>query len=74
MQLCQQTGATLSFQCNDLFETEGRDLSTRYANQHYTYQNERFYERSFSLTFTYRFNNYKDKRRNSVDTSRFGTN
>ena len=66
--------ATLSFQCNDLFETEGRDLSTRYANQHYTYQNERFYERSFSLTFTYRFNNYKDKRRNSVDTSRFGTN
>lgn len=65
--------AILSLQCYDIFEKAYPTVKVRYATQ-WQDMDDRKYRRSIMLSFTYKFNNYKEKRRRSVDTSRFGTN
>ncbi len=65
--------AIISLQCYDLFESIYPTTKVRYGNQ-YQNLNDNFYQRSFTLSFTYKFNSYKNKQRKTVDTSRFGTN
>ena len=65
--------AILNFQCYDIFEKSYSNVKIRYATQ-WQNMNERKYKRSFMLSFTYKFNNYRERRQRSVDTSRFGTN
>ncbi len=62
----------INFQCNDIFQSMTPRIKVRYDKQNQNL-NTNFYQRSFSLSFTYKFNDYKDKRKNAVDTSRFGT-
>ncbi len=64
--------AILSFQCDDIFESMMPTIKVRYGKQ-YQDINTNFYRRSFSLAFTYKFNDYKNKQKKSIDTSRFGT-
>lgn len=63
----------INFQCNDIFQSMTPNIKVRYDKQNQNL-NTNFYQRSFSLSFTYKFNDYKGKRKNTVDTSRFGTN
>lgn len=62
----------IKFQCNDIFQSTMPDIKVRYNKQNQN-QNMNFYQRNFSLSFTYKFNDYKNKLQNTVDTSRFGT-
>lgn len=62
----------INFQCDDIFQSMAPKIKVRYDKQNQN-QNTNFYQRSFSLSFTYKFNDYKGKRKNTVDTSRFGT-
>ena len=64
--------ATLSLGCYDMFEKNYPNYKIRYATQ-WQDTSERKFKRSFVVSFTYRFNNYEEKRQRSVDTSRFGT-
>jgi hypothetical protein len=54
----------------DLFETSAINPKIRFENQNVT---NRFTQttRGFELSFSYKFGNYKDKKREDVDTSRF---
>lgn len=64
--------ATLSLGCYDIFEKAYPNYKIRYATQ-WQDMSERKFKRSFVVSFTYRFNNYEEKRQRSVNTSRFGT-
>lgn len=64
--------ATLSVGCYDILEKAYPNYKVRYATQ-WQDMNERKFKRSFVVSFTYRFNNYKEKQQRSVNTSRFGT-
>lgn len=62
--------AQLTLKCNDLFNTSGISPRIRFEQQqvtnHYLPDN-----RTFVLSFSYRFGGYKEKKRQEVDTSRF---
>lgn len=62
--------AQLTLKGADLFDTSGMSPRINYAGQfvHNRYLDCR---RTLSLTATYRFGNYKERRRTDVDTSRF---
>jgi hypothetical protein len=62
---------TLSARLNDLFNSGMPKTKVNFANQHFD-MNTAYYLRSFTLTFSYRFGGYKEKKHKSVDTSRFG--
>ncbi len=61
--------AILELYCNDLFETSGVNPQIRFKGQNLTNTYSCF--RELGVSFTYRFGDYKEKKRNSVDTSRF---
>lgn len=65
--------AILSFQCYDLLQSATPLIKVQYENQN-QYMNSNYYQRSFTLRFTYKFNDYKEKKRQTTDTSRFGIN
>ena len=66
--------AILGLQCNDIFESMYPRIKVRF-NKQYQDINQNFYNRSFILSFTYKFKGYKgDKQEKRVDTSRFGIN
>lgn len=68
---CLKNRGVLSIQCNDLFETMYPSISTRFELQKMDIiQNT--YRRSVSISFSYRFNEYKNKDHNRIDNSRFG--
>lgn len=62
----------INFQCNDIFQSMMPDIKVRYDKQNQDLSTN-YYQRSFSLSLTYKFNDYKSRKKNSVDTSRFGT-
>ena len=63
--------AELKLQGNDLFNSLRPDGSIDYKGQRLNlYMNQM--NRNFSVTFTYKFNGYKEKKHREVDTSRFG--
>lgn len=64
--------AILSFQCDDIFESKYPTIKIRHNTQCQDI-NSNFYNRTFYVTLTYKFNGYKEKRTRTVDTSRFGT-
>ena len=68
---CLKNKGVLSVQCNDLFETMYPSISTRFALQNMDIL-QNTYRRSISISFSYRFNEYKDKNHKSIDNSRFG--
>ncbi|MEG1119826.1 MAG: outer membrane beta-barrel protein [Bacteroidales bacterium] len=61
----------LSFQCNDMFESQYSSIKVRYANQ-YQDMDQNFYFRKFAVGFTYKFKGYKERNKGNVDVSRFG--
>ncbi len=61
--------AILELYCNDLFETSEINPQIRFHGQNVTNTYSCF--RELGISFTYRFNNYKEKKRQNVDTSRF---
>lgn len=63
--------AELKFQVLDIFKSSGAKTSIDYMNQ---FNTMKIYPNSptFSLSFTYRFNNYKKPQVEEIDTSRFG--
>lgn len=63
--------AILSLECDDVFESKYPSIKIRHHLQHQNI-NSNFYKRTFYATFTYKFNNYKEKNKKAVDTSRFG--
>lgn len=63
--------AILSLECDDVFESKYPSIKIRHHLQHQNI-NSNFYNRTFYATFTYKFNNYKEKNKKAVDTSRFG--
>lgn len=62
--------AQLTLKGLDLFDTSSIKPKIRFENQ---YVNNRFTHatRGFELSFNYKFGNYKEKKRDGVDTSRF---
>lgn len=63
--------AILNFQCYDLLESATPLINVNYGLQRQRMDNN-FYRRTFTLSFTYKFNDYKERRRSQVDTSRLG--
>lgn len=61
--------ALLTLRCNDIFETAQISPRIRFAMQNVTNHYAAF--REFGVSFTYKFGGYKEKNRESVDTSRF---
>lgn len=61
--------AILQFYCNDIFETAGINPRIRFKGQYVTNTYSCF--RELGVSFTYKFGGYKEKRRSTVDTSRF---
>lgn len=61
--------AILMLRCNDIFETGGISPRIHFDTQNVT--NHYSCYREFAVSFTYKFGGYKEKERNSVDTSRF---
>lgn len=61
--------ALLTLRCNDLFETAQISPRIRFATQNVTNHYAAF--REFGVSFTYKFGGYKEKKRESIDTSRF---
>lgn len=59
----------LSLRCDDLLKTNMISPRLQYEKQYLTWSNQSY--RSFSLSFTYRFGNYKSKQCQEIDTSRF---
>ncbi|NDV82621.1 outer membrane beta-barrel protein [Bacteroides sp. 51] len=62
--------ATLTLKGNDLFETAAINPKIRFQSQNLT---NKFLAptRGIELSFSYKFGNYKEKKREDVDTSRF---
>ena len=56
--------------CTDLFETGGINPRIDYRGQQLRMAFARY--REVGLSFTYRFGGYTEKKREEVDTSRFG--
>lgn len=63
--------AELKLQGNDLFNSLRPDGSINYKGQRLNLLMNQM-SRSLSITFTYKFNGYKEKEHKEVDTSRFG--
>ena len=63
--------ASLTVRCTDLFGTSMPYTKIRYRGQHLD-MDSGFYTRTFTARLTFRFGGYKERRHNSVDTSRFG--
>lgn len=61
--------ALLTLRCNDIFETQQISPLIRFATQNVTNHYSSF--REFGVSFTYKFGGYKEKKRATVDTSRF---
>lgn len=61
--------AVLRLYCNDLFESSSITPTINYANQHLAMHFSTY--RELGINFTYKFGNYKERRHESVDTSRF---
>lgn len=61
--------ALLTLRCNDIFETRQISPLIRFATQNVTNHYSSF--REFGVSFTYKFGGYKEKKRATVDTSRF---
>lgn len=62
--------ATLLLKGTDLFNTLNPTTKLRNDTQHLD-MNVKYYRQSVSLTFTYKFGDYRKKERKEVDTSRF---
>ncbi len=62
----------LDLKANDIFNTFNPDLKLRYSGQDYRMKT-RGMNRSLNITFVYRFNGFKPKDDQAIDTSRFGT-
>jgi hypothetical protein len=65
-----QNRASLSLKTNDLFNSNMPTSKVRFQNQH-TDQKYSYDTRRVSLSFTYRFGDYKQKNKVEVDKSRF---
>lgn len=63
--------AELKIQGNDLFNTCVPDVKINYKGQKLNMDMQNI-NRNLSITFTYRFNGYKEKKHKEVDRSRFG--
>jgi hypothetical protein len=63
--------AILKFFCNDLFETSSINPRIDFKGQNLRMDFSCY--REFGISFTYKFRGYKDKKRATVDTSRFKT-
>lgn len=63
--------AILNFQCEDMFNSIYPMIRSRYATQHLDLDS-RFYQRCFTVSFSYKFKGYKERDTKSVNTSRFG--
>lgn len=63
--------AELKIQGNDLFNTCVPDGKINYKGQKLN-MNMQNINRNLSITFTYRFNGYKEKKHKEIDRSRFG--
>jgi len=63
--------AILNLQCNDIFESQYPIIKVRYKGQHMN-MDQRFYQRSIMLNFSYNFKGYKEKQQKAVDASRYG--
>ncbi len=61
--------AILQLYCNDIFETAGINPKIRFKGQNVSNTYSCF--RELGVAVTYKFGGYKEKRRNTVDTSRF---
>lgn len=62
---------SLTARCSDIFNTSMPNMKIRFKGQ-YLDMNTRFYTRTISLNFTYRFGGFKKQDVKGVDTSRFG--
>ncbi len=71
-QFCKNR-AVLSFKASDIFESmmprRSKRMPLQSQWQNYDY---RFLSRNISVSFTYKFHNFKEKETNDVDVSRFG--
>ena len=65
--------AIVGLQCNDIFESLYPKIKVRFDKQ-YQNLNQNFYQRNITLSFTYKFNGFKDRTPKEVDTSRYGVN
>ena len=63
--------AELKLQGNDLFNSLRPDGSIDYKGQRLNLHMNQM-SRNLTITFTYKFNGYKEKKHKEVDTSRFG--
>lgn len=70
-QFCKNR-AILAFNASDIFESSMPLIHKRIGAQQYDWD-LRSYTRNFSLTFTYKFRNFKEKQAKDVDLSRMGT-
>lgn len=66
-----KNNAILSLQGTDLFESFIPKIKARECGQYQDIDTSNF-TRNISLTFTYKFNGFKDKQRKQIDSSRFG--
>jgi hypothetical protein len=64
--------ATLTLGCDDMFQTLYPKMHERLGNQNLDFIQDRYVNRSVSLTFSYKINGYKERSRQEVDTSRLG--
>lgn len=62
---------SIALNANDIFESMVPQYRAHIANQHYDL-NSNFYQRSISLSVTYRFRSYKQPKSTEIDTSRYG--
>ena len=65
--------AIISLQGNDIFETIYPLIKTDFETQDLV-SDRNFYRRNITLNFTYKFNGYKNRKQQQIDTSRFGVN
>lgn len=63
--------AIISLQGNDIFETIYPLIKTDFETQNLV-SDRNFYRRNITLNFTYKFNGYKNRKQQQIDTSRFG--
>lgn len=63
--------AIISLQGNDIFETIYPLIKTDFETQDLV-SDRNFYRRNITLNFTYKFNGYKNRKQQQIDTSRFG--
>jgi hypothetical protein len=61
----------LTVRLQDIFNSGLPKTKVNYANQKFD-MNTTYYQRSLSITFSYRFGGYKGKEHKEIDTSRFG--